>query len=304
MTTVSSSELPSPPPSASPRSLGEARKLQRNSMRLNKDTTGGSTTSSNNPFRRSSQESRGHKPSISEPVHMRQPSIGNGSRGGSYNPNNPFLPSPPASASPRREHFESHRRNRNDLATVSAERTYTNSNATGRGRANSLSQRFPGDNTHNPLDMLRKDSRAARRAPHLSRKYMPGADQIDRLDKVLGQYHHEGPYDAALLSRNISPKLSPLQAVQGTNNETIRATPTEKIQDSLKKHRPLDGVAVVPPGMPDRFGRVYHYEEGEDMMRDFGGNYKRWPGVVSCTAFPTDRRCAVDCAFTIRTYHS
>ena len=73
---------------------------------------------------------------------------------------------------------------------------------------------------------------------------------------------------------------SPIEAVRFTNEEALKATAPERIQDSLKKHRPLDGVAIVPPGMEDMYGRTYNYEEGTDMMIENGGNYKRWPGVV------------------------
>ena len=73
---------------------------------------------------------------------------------------------------------------------------------------------------------------------------------------------------------------SPIEAVRRTNEEALKATAPEKIQDSLKKHRPLDGVAIVPPGMEDMNGRIYNYEEGTDMMIENGGNYKRWSGVV------------------------
>lgn len=62
--------------------------------------------------------------------------------------------------------------------------------------------------------------------------------------------------------------------------EALKATPVERIKDSVERHRPLDGVATVPSGMPDQSGRVYDYEEGADIMIE-DGNYKRWPGVVS-----------------------
>jgi len=100
------------------------------------------------------------------------------------------------------------------------------------------------------------------------------------LDAIGAKYHHEGPYDAALLSRNTDYKSSPVEAVRGTNEEAIKATPPEKIQDSLKRHIPLDGTAIVPPGERDQLGRGYDYEEGTDMMRENGGNYRRWPGMV------------------------
>jgi hypothetical protein len=53
--------------------------------------------------------------------------------------------------------------------------------------------------------------------------------------------------------------------------------------DSLRGHRPLDGVAAYPPGSVDRLtGQRYDYEQGENMMIDNnpeGGAYKRYPGL-------------------------
>ena len=104
---------------------------------------------------------------------------------------------------------------------------------------------------------------------------------VDRLDDASFMYHHEGPYDAANISRNLDWKYSPIAAVHDSNEEALRATPRENIIDAITKHRPLEGVAVVPPGVPDRFGRVLNYEEGADLQRERGGDYRRWPGVVS-----------------------
>jgi hypothetical protein len=153
-------------------------------------------------------------------------------------------------------------------------------------RTSSLSQRYPGDTSNQPLNMLRKDSKKAYRAPHLNKRHIPGADLIDRLDPTPNKlpYHHEGPYDAALLARNTSYKSSPVAALEDSNREALKATPAEKIKDALEKHKPLDGVAVVPPGERDQLGRVYNYEEGTDMMREGnpeGGAYKRYSGEVS-----------------------
>ncbi|KAI4730017.1 hypothetical protein E4T49_02247 [Aureobasidium sp. EXF-10728] len=150
-------------------------------------------------------------------------------------------------------------------------------------RTSSLSQRYDGDMSNQPLNMLRKDSKKAYRAPHLNKRHIPGADTIDRLDPTPNKlpYHHEGPYDAALLARNTSYKSSPIAALEDSNREALKATPAEKIKDALEKHKPLDGVAVVPPGQRDQLGRVYNYEEGTDMMREGnpeGGAYKQWPG--------------------------
>ena len=72
-------------------------------------------------------------------------------------------------------------------------------------------------------------------------------------------------------------KNSPIEAVAGSNAEALRATPEEKVIDAVRKHRPLDGVAMVPPGQADREGRIYKYNEGTDLMIEDGGNYKRWP---------------------------
>lgn len=148
-------------------------------------------------------------------------------------------------------------------------------------RTSSLKERFPGDESHKPLDIIRKDSKRATRSPHLAKRHIPGADSIDKLDPAFGglSYHHEGPYDAALLARNTSYDSSPIAALKTTNDEALKATPSENIKDAVERHMPLDGVAIVPPGMPDRFGRTYEYQEGTDMMREnLNGEpgYKRW----------------------------
>jgi hypothetical protein len=138
--------------------------------------------------------------------------------------------------------------------------------------------------SHRPLDQLRREAKVADRAPHLKKRHLPGADQIDVLDRSVigGAYHHEGPYDATLLARNTSYQSSPVEAVRGTNAEAIRATPREYIKDSLDKHVPLQGTAIIPPGMEGLDGREMKYEEGADLMREPdapGGAYKRWEGI-------------------------
>jgi hypothetical protein len=157
---------------------------------------------------------------------------------------------------------------------------------TGRRRGSSeLGERFPGDMSHRPLELLRKEAKAADRAPHLKKKHIPGADLIDVLDPTVvgGAYHHEGPYDATLLSRNMNPESSPVAAVAETNAEALRATPKELIRDALDKHVPLQGTAIIPPGARDFSGKEMIYEEGADLMREEdapGGAYKRWHGIV------------------------
>jgi hypothetical protein len=155
-------------------------------------------------------------------------------------------------------------------------------------RSGSLNARYPGDMSHRPLETIKQEQRAAMRAPYLHNpRHRQPADTIDSLDHtgvVDAPYHHEGPYDATLASRNRKKRYSPLDAVKDSNEEAIKATPREYIQDSLTKHVPLQGTAVVPPGMRDMSGRTMEYEEGADLMRESdapGGAYKRYEGIVS-----------------------
>ncbi|KAJ4413524.1 hypothetical protein N0V85_003526 [Neurospora sp. IMI 360204] len=153
-------------------------------------------------------------------------------------------------------------------------------------RSSSLRERYPGDMSHRPLAMLERDYRAANRAPNLHNpRHQQPIDIIDTLD-LTGPgrgvtYHHDGPYDATMASRNRNKKYSPVEAVKDTNMEDLRATPREYVQDSLVKHVPLQGTAVVPPGMQDLAGRTMDYQEGIDLMREgatSGNAYKRWDG--------------------------
>lgn len=133
--------------------------------------------------------------------------------------------------------------------------------------------------------MIKKHTKLASQAPHLKKKHLPQADVIDSLDSTMDHlYHHEGPYDATLLARNTSKNFSPIDAVRGSNAEALKATPREKIQDSLNRHVPLYGTGIVPPGGRLATGEVMDYTEGADLMRETdapGGAYKRWDGVVS-----------------------
>lgn len=233
-----------------------------------------------NPYRRSRASSEAKGPSASASQHSKH-SPGRSRQG---------YPSPPNSASPHRDHFFDHRadafgsmndsRSRRSSQPSSANPFVDGSSGLVRG--GSLKGRYPGDNSHRPLDTIRKDNKIAYRSPHLRKKNFSGADIIDRLDKSgVSRYHHEGPYDAASIARNKDKKYSPVAAVQESNDEALRATPRENIADAVDRHRPLEGVATVPPGMPDKFGRVLNYEEGTDMQRDplNRGDYKRIPGM-------------------------
>lgn len=156
-----------------------------------------------------------------------------------------------------------------------------------------------------PLEQIKRETRAANRAPHLRKKNFTGTDQIDVLDNVGigGAYHHDGPYDATLASRNRDKRYAPVEAVKETNMEALRATPYERIQDSLKHHVPLHGTAEVPSGMSDGFGRVMEYQEGADLMRETdapGGPYARYDHVPY---HPQDYKGKGEPSFTIERDH-
>ena len=167
--------------------------------------------------------------------------------GATSNPMRPGYPTSPSSA-----------RRRTSAFAASADGPPRRSNTVGsnakrgdvaaRHRSSSLGERFPGDDSNRPLDILRRESRRAYRSPHLKKKHLPGVDLIDRLDDGPGsRYHHEGPYDAALISRNASWETSPLAAVSDTIEEALKATPHESVLDAVERHRPLDGTAVWFP---------------------------------------------------------
>lgn len=149
-----------------------------------------------------------------------------------------------------------------------------------RRRGSSLGARFAGDQSHRPLDMLRAEEKAAQR--HARRSRRVGSDSIDQLDQIGfngASYHHDGPYDATLMGRNLKAQYSPVAATQQTNEEAIRATPREFLADAVRGHRPLAGVASVPPGERDRYGRVLNYKEGPNLNVEMG--WRRWEGIVS-----------------------
>ena len=184
-------------------------------------------------------------------------------------------PSPPPSASPRSPHSPSYRQD-----AFSA--TSNNLPSGRRRRGSSLTEKYPGDMSHRPLDQLAREKAIADKSRHSTRKHHIRPDSIDTLDDAgISAYHHGGPYDATLFARNNS-KNSPLQAVADSNAEALKATPKEKVIDSLQGHRPLDGVASYAPGQTDRMGHTYQYKQGENMMTADGaggGAYRRWPGV-------------------------
>lgn len=227
--------------------------------------------SKTNPYRKASLSSKDGKtsPTSTTSELPRRSNTVNSRTSGTY-------PSPPASKpqSPLSPSFSSPTSHREALSDSPVGR---------RRRGSSLTERFPGDMSHRPLDQLSREKAIADKSRHATKKHHIQPDTIDNLDTVgAGAYHHSGPYDATLLARN-NTKDSPLAALKDSNEETLKATPRENIIDSVRGHRPLDGVAAYPPGSVDRLtGQVYDYEQGENMMVDNnpeGGAYKRYPGL-------------------------
>ncbi|KAA8642305.1 hypothetical protein EYZ11_002917 [Aspergillus tanneri] len=137
---------------------------------------------------------------------------------------------------------------------------------------------YPTYHHHSPRRSNARSSRCRSR-PYSRDSLLVNPDIIDRLDDAaIYQYHHEGPYDVVYAERNHDSKSSPVEALRSSNAETLKATPPEKIRDCLDSHRPLEGVAFYPPGHTDREGRAYEYEEGTNMMNDYG-NFMRCPGL-------------------------
>ena len=234
-------------------------------------STGSVLRKKNNPYRKSSSASKNPFVSANE-----------------ISPKNAY-PSPPQSSSPHRDQFPHRKEAFAEYRDVPSPPPNGDSDSTpSRRRGSSLTERFPGDRSHKPLEAMKKDAKAANRAPHLRKHHQIRPDSIDQLDLTGAGYHHEGPFDATYLARNTSYTNSPLEALAQSNEEAIKATPRERIIDSIERHRPLDGVATYPPGEEDPSGHVYNYEPGENLMIEGnpeGGAYKRWPGIVSLLLF-------------------
>lgn len=155
-------------------------------------------------------------------------------------------------------------------------------------RARSTCTTTPSKSNHQPpsyegtvkgsLDDSRTRTRR-KRSRHQRASYNQ-TDIIDGLDHTSPYiYHHEGPFDAASARRNAVKKYSPLEAVKESNAEALRATPRERIMDAINRHRPLDGTGFYPPNTVGRNGQVYEYEEGTNMMDEYG-LFSRQPGNV------------------------
>lgn len=191
-------------------------------------------------------------------------------------------PSPPSSVSPTKSSFQDSKSSPLSRRYSSQKASIESSNTvTPRRRCSSLSERFPGDMSHRPLELLRRETKAANHAPHLKKKNIPGADTIDSLDNsAFGLlYHHGGPYDSTLLARNRNLKYAPIEALKSSNEEALKATPNHYIRDAVEKHIPLQGTATIPSGMRAFDGQILIYEDGADLMRESdapGGAYRRW----------------------------
>ncbi|KAJ9502381.1 hypothetical protein H2202_002447 [Exophiala xenobiotica] len=235
-------------------------------------TLSGRRLSKNNPYRKTSLSD------INATEVKRSASLNSNGNARNY-PSTPpsSYPSPPPSANTPTGTFSSR-----SPRSPSHRQEAFGEPTSGRRRGSSLTERFPGDMSHRPLDTLAKQKHIADRSRHATKKHHIKPDTIDSLDNSGGAaWHHGGPYDATLYARNNTVN-SPVAALAQSNAEALKATPKEKIIDSVVRHRPLDGVATYAPGDTDRMGNVYNYQEGDNMMtegRPEGGAYKRWPGV-------------------------
>lgn len=140
---------------------------------------------------------------------------------------------------------------------------------------------YSSDAFISPLSKIKEEHKNADKLLHIRRAIPP--DTIDTLDVSFlgyGPYHHEGPYDATLASRQV-PGYAPLDAVKYTNSLALAATPRANIIDSLTRGVPLQGVGMVPSGAVGPGGQVFDYEE-DDIMRT-QGRRERWHGVVCLT---------------------
>ena len=123
---------------------------------------------------------------------------------------------------------------------------------------------------HNPYLASSSPSSSANRPSRRRTSHIPGPDPVDRLGAIGSAYHHDGPFEATLLARQI-PGRAPVDAVRDSNAAALAATPLASIRDCLDSHYPLRGVAMYPPGV----GGTGNYDEYDVMVRD--GAYRRWP---------------------------
>ncbi|KAK7207701.1 hypothetical protein BZA70DRAFT_272016 [Myxozyma melibiosi] len=118
-----------------------------------------------------------------------------------------------------------------------------------------------------------------------NRRRLSALDYIDSLDdSVCGAFHHEGPFDATMSYRNSGVKYPPVKAVHLTNVAALNAVPRASINDSLRRHTPIDNVAALPPGS-SREGLRYEEEvisEVDNYRLQLAGS--QWPGAEFATA--------------------
>jgi hypothetical protein len=118
-----------------------------------------------------------------------------------------------------------------------------------------------------PLQQISSHQRHARKTSKSSGNIPQ--DDVDKLDVtgLLG-YHHEGPFDATLAARQV-PGYAPLDAVKYGNSLAMGATSQSKMDEVMRGHIPLDGVASIPPGQRDSTGKLLEYED-ENVERGEG----------------------------------
>merc|ERR1711939_894394 len=188
-------------------------------------TYSGRRLSKNNPYRKTSMSD------INATEVKRSVSLHSNSNARKY-PSSPpsSYPSPPPSANTPTGTFSSQ-----SPRSPSHRQEAFGEPKSGRRRGSSLTERFPGDMSHRPLDTLAKQKHVADRSRHVTRKHHIQPDTIDSLDNSGGAaWHHGGPYDATLFARNNSVN-SPVAALSQSNAEALKATPKENLVTVLRR---------------------------------------------------------------------
>ncbi|CUS07351.1 unnamed protein product [Tuber aestivum] len=216
-------------------------------------------TARHNPAHNLQSDGRvAHKPRLSpDDVHRRRPSSGYRTSGSSKQPRSEHTMASP----------NAHKDNRDRPPPRSNPHARSRSHNTGVPKTDRARLQGPPP----PCSSQRSRRRASS---------IPGPDTIDRLDNgVFGNYyHHEGPYDSTLLARQNGPR-PPVEALRESNAAALAATPMANILDSLEKHKPLQGTAMVAPRTRLPNGEfIGDYEEYDMMRQGPGGSYRRYPG--------------------------
>lgn len=96
----------------------------------------------------------------------------------------------------------------------------------------------------------------------------PAPDYIDRMSNILpgSYYHHDGPYDAIRPTRQ-SVRYAPLDAVRDRAEKDLRYVPRGDLENTIRRHYPLQGTAVGPQDMVTREERDLRKKQQKEQNR-------------------------------------